>query len=301
MGALPWDSRTQFPPYDGQLRLNAYSHVASGANMVACWHWHSLHYGQETYWKGLLSHDLEPNRLYREATRIAQEFKKLDPRLVGFTQDNGVAILYSGDSLHGIQFMPFDDGVNYITVPNQFYGALYRLNIGVDFLFQESDNFAGYKVILVPPLYVAYGAGENNKVSVWAKFLIPETVRTLATYDHPFFGNYPALTRNRHGKETLTYQGTFLSNELQAKVLAEVVELAGLMGPGQKLPPPVRVKHGANNAGNPMRYYMNYSAQAQTFVYPYKDGRDLLTGKDVEQSGSVTLAPWDLVIIEELK
>ncbi|HUV14610.1 MAG TPA: beta-galactosidase, partial [Acidobacteriota bacterium] len=54
---IGWDSRGQQPPFDGQLRLNAYSHVASGAEMVAYWHWHSLHYGQETYWKGVLSHD----------------------------------------------------------------------------------------------------------------------------------------------------------------------------------------------------------------------------------------------------
>ena len=32
--------------------------------MVEYWHWHSLHYGQETYWKGVLSHDLEPDRAY---------------------------------------------------------------------------------------------------------------------------------------------------------------------------------------------------------------------------------------------
>ena len=25
--------------------------------MVEYWHWHSIHAGQETYWKGVLSHD----------------------------------------------------------------------------------------------------------------------------------------------------------------------------------------------------------------------------------------------------
>jgi beta-galactosidase len=59
--AIGWDAKGQFPPYDGQLRLQAWSHVASGAQMVEYWHWHSLHYGQETYWKGLLGHDLEPS------------------------------------------------------------------------------------------------------------------------------------------------------------------------------------------------------------------------------------------------
>ncbi len=362
---IGWDSRTQFPPYDGQLRLNAYSHLASGANMVAYWHWHSLHYGQETYWKGLLSHDLEPNRLYAEATRIAGEWKKLGPKLVNFRPVNKVAILVSLDSYHGIEFMPFDDQVNYMTVLNQMYGALYRLNIGTDFAFPEQESFARYKVLLVPPLYVAgddllnrlasfveqgghavvafksgftneystvrwemapgplrkaagfryqefsslaqplplrgdpFQAGPANRVSVWAEMIIPETAEPLAFYDHPFFGRYPAITRNKFGRGTLTYEGTFLSNELQQRVLLQVLEMAGLTGPNQQLPAAVRVKEGVNNAGKPMRYYLNYSAARQTFQYPYRSGVDLITGRQVAQSAPVTLAPWDLAIIEE--
>ncbi|KAA6327727.1 hypothetical protein EZS27_023304 [termite gut metagenome] len=57
-----WNSREQFPSYDGQLRQNVYGHLASGSNMVSYWHWHTLHYGQETYWRGILGQDLEPNR-----------------------------------------------------------------------------------------------------------------------------------------------------------------------------------------------------------------------------------------------
>jgi beta-galactosidase len=36
-------------PYDGQLRLQAFSHLASGANAVMYWHWHSIHNSAETY------------------------------------------------------------------------------------------------------------------------------------------------------------------------------------------------------------------------------------------------------------
>ena len=70
---LGWDSAGQYPPYDGQMRLDVYTDVSSGANMVEYWHWHSIHAGQETYWKGVLSHDLEPNRAYAEVSRIAHE------------------------------------------------------------------------------------------------------------------------------------------------------------------------------------------------------------------------------------
>ena len=45
---IGWDSKSQMPPYDGQLRQNVYAHMGSGANMVEYWHWHSIHYGQET-------------------------------------------------------------------------------------------------------------------------------------------------------------------------------------------------------------------------------------------------------------
>ena len=43
-------------PYKGQLRQQAYSHLASGANSVMYWHWHSIHNAIESYWKGVLSH-----------------------------------------------------------------------------------------------------------------------------------------------------------------------------------------------------------------------------------------------------
>ena len=103
---IGWDAKGQYPPFDGQLRLQAWAHVASGAHMVEYWHWHSLHYGQETYWKGLLGHDLEPNRVYEEATRIGAELKRLGPQLAGMMPKNRVAILHSVDSHWGLQFMP---------------------------------------------------------------------------------------------------------------------------------------------------------------------------------------------------
>ena len=360
-----WDSKTQYPPYDGQLRLNVYTHVASGANMVAYWHWHSLHYGQETYWKGILSHDLEPNRAYEEVSRIAHELEKHGPRLANFKRANPVAILYSADSYHGLRFMPFHDKVDYMTVLRQMYRALYRLNVGVDIVRAETASLPGYRMVVVPPLYIAddallsrldayvsqgghvlmafksgfaneystvrwvmapgplrkacgfryqefsnlkkelalkddpFQAGAANRVSVWAEMLIPETATVLASYDHPFFGKYPAITRNRYGRGTLTYEGTVLSDELQRKVTRDVLQLAGLTGPDQSLPEPVRVKHGTANSGKPMHYYLNYSDQTQSFAYPYGAGTDVLGGGRVEQAGKITLGPWNLIIIEE--
>jgi beta-galactosidase len=165
---LGWDSAGQFPPYDGQLRLDVYTHVSSGANMVEYWHWHSIHAGQETYWKGVLSHDLEPNRAYAEVSRIAHELQKVGPELANMTIQNHVAILYSVDSSNGITFMPYERQASPLWVPgkaagsynavlNQLHRSLYFANVGADFVFPSvtTAELSQYKLLIVPCLYVA--------------------------------------------------------------------------------------------------------------------------------------------------
>jgi beta-galactosidase len=237
--------------------------------------------------------------------------------------------------------------------------------MGVDFVLPDSRNFSDYKVIVVPPLYIAsddlldrlseyvrggghlvlafksgfaneystvrwerppgplrkaagfsyqefsslreplrlkgdpFDAGQDNKVSDWAEMLLPEGAEALAYYDHPFFGKYPAITRNHFGSGTLTYEGTMLSNALQQRVLFAVLKLAGLVGPDQNLPGPLRVKHGTNRRGKTLHYYLNYSSDPQTFLYSHRAGVDLLTRTNIAAGQKLTLKPWDLVIIEE--
>ena len=71
-----WTSAHQYPPYDGQLREDVYTHLSNGANMVEYWHWASIAANQETYWKGVLSHDLEPNRAYAEVTAPRMSWRR---------------------------------------------------------------------------------------------------------------------------------------------------------------------------------------------------------------------------------
>ena len=166
---IGWDSRSQFPPWDGQLRQDVYVMAATGANMVEYWHWHSLHYGQETYWKGVLSHDLEPGRAYAEVARTAHELERVGSHLVDLKTSQPVALLYSNDSRRGTDYMPFllshpagdmpwHNPGGYDVELRRLYSALYRLNAGVDFVFPETGDLSAYKVVVVPPLYVASDA-----------------------------------------------------------------------------------------------------------------------------------------------
>jgi len=372
---IGWTSGSQFPPYDGQMREDVYTYLASGANMVEYWHWASIAANQETYWKGVLSHDLEPNRAYAEVSRTAHELEKIGPHLVGLKIHNDIAILWSRDSANAISFMPYGGGVparswtgepdGYASLVQQMHHSLYDLNVGCDFVFPDTADFSAYKVLIVPALYVAddallrrisdyvkngghvimtfksgfanensavrwvrapgplreaagisyqefsnlehplalkddpYHAGADNKVSYWAEFLMPEHAKAIAYYDHPFFGKWPAITENDFGKGTLLYEGTYLSDKLQTAVIKGVLDKLGLTGPDQQLPASVHVEHGVNRMRKRLHYYFNYSSAEVTLTYPYASGTNLLDGKSVAGSAQITLAPWDLAIVEE--
>jgi beta-galactosidase len=244
------------------------------------------------------------------------------------------------------------------------YRALYRLNVGVDFVFPETEDLSVYKVVVVPPLYIAsdallqrlvdyvragghlvltlksgfcdeystvraamapgplreaagfhyqefsnlekppplkgdpFQSGAENRVSDWADMLLLDKAKALAYYDHPFFGKYPAITENHFGQGMVTYEGSVLSDKLQQKVLERVLEQAQLIGPDQKLPAAVRVKHGIGRAGKTIHYYFNFSPTPQRVVYSYAAGRELLSNHALANGGAITLEPWGVAIVE---
>jgi beta-galactosidase len=152
--ATGWDSKKQQPPYDGQLRQNVYAHLASGSNMVEYWHWHTLHYGQETYWRGILGQDLQPNRIYREFAATAGELKRIGKNLVNLKKENKVAILYSHDSYHALNFMSYTNKDRYPS--GMIHSALYNQNIETDIVpCDKWTDFSQYRMLVIPPLYVA--------------------------------------------------------------------------------------------------------------------------------------------------
>jgi beta-galactosidase len=102
-----------------------------------------------------------------------------------------------------------------------------------------------------------------------------------------------------YGKGSVTYEGTILSDALQRAILQEILTGAGLAGPDQTLPPPVRTQHGTGNSGKALHYFLNYSGETQGFPYSYADGEDVLTGRPMARNATIALGPWDLAIIEE--
>lgn len=150
-GLTPW------LPYPGQLRLQAYSHIANGSNSVMYWHWHSIHNAIESYWKGVLSHDFSENETYREAVITGNEWKKIGSHLKNLKKENKIAIMLDNASLTGFTQFPLENAEanGYNTVMRWFSDALYRLNIEYDMISSKERDFSSYECLIVPALYSA--------------------------------------------------------------------------------------------------------------------------------------------------
>jgi beta-galactosidase len=351
----------EWTPYPGQLRLQAYSHLASGAGMVSYWHWATTHNGIETYWRGLLSQDYAPNPTFNEASQIGAELKRIGPELAGLQKSNQAAVYFSNRALTGFNAFKFGwtSRITYNDVLRPFYDALYRANVEVDFVDPSTKDLSRYKLIVVPALYSASDAeiaalkayasngghlvltfksgfsdenlkvrpvsqpggfadavgatynqfaipenvstkgGRKDDVRWWMELLKPTTAAVIAGYDHPVWGEYAAVTRNRFGKGEVTYIGFMPSDALIEKLLAEAVDRAGVAHPAADLHYPIVVRSGVNGRGKTIHYLLNYSAGFRTVTYPFGPGTDLLSGKSIAAGEKVNLGGWGVAIVEE--
>ncbi len=169
------------------------------------------------------------------------------------------------------------------------------LRAAAGFKYQESST-------LTKPLRLKndpFGVGAANEVDTIAEFIELESAQALAWYDHPFFGKYPAVTRNRYGAGSLLYQGTEIGGELQLAILKQELARIGLTGPDQQLPAKVSVKHATSKAGKRLRFYLNFSAAPVSLTYAYADAMELLGEQAVVAGAAVQLAPWGVAIMQE--
>ena len=366
-------------PYPGQLRLQAYSHLASGADGVMYWHWHSIHNSFETYWKGLLSQDMEPNPTYEEAGQFGRQIaqKGVWERLINLRKRNKVAIMVDNDSLTALDWFSLETGfprqqgqISYNDVVRRVYDALFELNIECDFVSDKADQtqLDSYAMVVVPALYSSnedtlkalaeyvhqgghlvatlrsFVADENLKV--WhdkAPHLLTDVfgidynqftrpgkgltldlqgtdqagpacrgliellnprpgTQVLASYDHPVWGRYAAVTRHDYGHGSAEWIGTLPSAQGMRMLLADAADAAGLNGPARDLAGLVTVREGINGLGEQVAYMLNYSSEEVGLDAPY--GGHLLVADGqadpqahVDQGQPMTIGPWDLAII----
>lgn len=163
------DAHVNYPAFPGQWRQAAWALVARGARAIEYWHWHTLHFGHETFWGGVLGHSLEPGRAYEELARIGEELRTASAKLSGYQPDADVMILSSPESKWAMQFQPplavegtaLPDPRSYERAFDAFYRALFDAGIQVSTCTSQQlpddprDMAARWPVLVVPAFYIA--------------------------------------------------------------------------------------------------------------------------------------------------
>ena len=144
-----------------------------------------------------------------------------------------------------------------------------------------------------------FHVGDANQVSSWVEFLVTEHAKAVAYYGHPFFGQWPAVTKNSFGAGTLLYEGTWLSDKLQTAVLRVRAGESRPSWSRPAAPAAVHVQHGVNRLGKNVHYFFNYSAAEAKVPYAGAAGTNLLDAMPVARGAVFTMAPWDVAVVEE--
>lgn len=262
-------------PYPGQLRLQAYSHLASGADGLMYWHWHSIHNSFETYWKGLLSHDLETNPTYEEAGVFGREAAAAGDTLLHLRKANKVAIMVSNEALTALQWFTVETGfidgvfgssIGYNDVLRWVYDALFDLNVEVDFVSPDDAALGRYALVVAPALYSAPESTVTRlREHVEAGGHLVTTFRTAVADEHVTVWH----DRAPHGlTETLgvTYNQFTRPDGVGLTLHGDLAEAAGAQGAGA----------GAGAADDPAG-----SLQAHRFMELLTpEGAEVLAGYD---------------------
>ena len=123
--------------------------------------------GQETYWKGVLSHDLEPNRAYAEVTpHRARTAKESARNSSNMKIHNQVAILYSHRLLQrpstscpsrtaARSWSATSPSADYASLVRQFHTRSTTPTSARTSSSPKTPDFSRYKLLIVPALYVA--------------------------------------------------------------------------------------------------------------------------------------------------
>jgi beta-galactosidase len=199
-GAVNWQPRN-LAKVTGQLRHDSLGYVARGADAVLYFQWRASRAGAEKWHAGMLPHAGTDSKGWQEVVALGGELAELSD-VVDSTVDAEVAILLDWSSLWA-QDHPNQPSVdmNPIDRTADWHNALWNAGFTCDFVHPEGD-LTGYRMVLVPALYMVTDAGAANLASYVAgggTAMVGPFSGVADAADHIRLGGYPGAWRDLLG------------------------------------------------------------------------------------------------------
>lgn len=163
---------------------------------------------------------------------------------------------------------------------------------------EEYGSF-GKKDMRVPLDFLERGEGhappEEATAIHYADWLTPETAIPIARYNHPFLGEFAALTRNTFGQGFAWYLGTVIEETSFHDTLIQwLLQDAGITAP---IPVPRGVEVCSRSTADGSRtltFLLNHTAEAQAVLLP-RPFYDAFSRE--RRDGSITIDGFDVAVL----
>ncbi len=155
----------------GMHLLASMQAVAHGSDTVQYFQWRKSRGQSEQFHGAVIGHDNTcDTRVFREVERVGDTLAKISEIATSVTR-NETAILFDYESLYSLSiaqaYRNIDADKGFNDVLQKIYGALWKLNVGCDFVFCD-DDFSRYKVIVAPMLFMVK-PGVREKIEEFVK------------------------------------------------------------------------------------------------------------------------------------
>jgi len=224
----------------GQMRLWSFQAVARGADGVMFFQWRQSRAGAEKFHSAMVPHGpVESSPTWQEVKQLGRELRGLDP-VCGSRVRSDVAIALDWESWWALELPSKPSSrVSQVAQLEDFYRPLFGANVVPDFVRPEHD-LSGYKLVLVPNLYLVGDEGAanlNEFVKAGGTLVMSFFSGVVDPFEQIRLGGYPAPFREMLGLSVVDWLPLADKEEVKldfadgtqgrADLWSELVELHG--------------------------------------------------------------------------
>jgi beta-galactosidase len=186
----------------GQMRLWSFQAVARGADGVMFFQWRQSRAGAEKFHSAMVPHGpVESSPTWKEVKQLGRELQGLDA-VCGSRVRAEVAIALDWESWWALELPSKPSNrVSQVAQLEDYYRPLFGANIVPDFVRPEHD-LSGYKLVLVPNLYLVGDEGAANLtefVKAGGTLVMSFFSGVVDPFEQVRLGGYPAAFREMLG------------------------------------------------------------------------------------------------------